>query len=482
MLAPHSAFATLGDFPLPSTSSPTIPRFVARDFDPKTAANAALILRHLQTISPFVLERERLCQQSKSMSQDYLSLFKTLSLMIQENCVGFLNDFLNDFLPIAPPLDAAVREIISHLAEHSPELLTSDLILRCFDRVTEDRAVTVQRIAHFLTDGVRDVEFEIPELLAKKFLELLIFTKASSMAERVGQLRSVVARVVHFHPAIVIDFIDNNFDRIRNSNFSSLLFCLEILDEKRPVLDALANALRLKQFLTIDELVSKSCACNAGDVTHPAEFFTLLSSPEFSENSRRLLWSVVMASRPPVSEFRRRFRYCGDWADQSLFLVQEIGVEDLLVRCIENSADAFVISFPWFIENGLETLLAPDVSAAVLRLEIGDHADEFVRFIRLLIEGKTKEKVDEALAAFVAGVRVKAEFLCRIWEDGIEAEDVRPLVGPLRVAVEIPEVLVKFQEEVAALMAKQTEFPKAEIPEVVAFIELVVQCAAGITT
>jgi ubiquitin C-terminal hydrolase len=482
-LVPHTVFSSIGRFPAGNfeTYLGSI-GFSVRTANEAMKNRAQAIFRFLQDLAGFVIEREVTRRQGKSTTHDYILVIKHLSTILDEDCTAFFTKFLERIVQAVPPLDAPIREIVAYLAERG--CVTPDLVVNCFDPVIEDKAATVQRILQFV-ECIGNVAAP-PAELAKKLLDFLIFTRTPHVSERVGQVIPFVEHVLRAHPDIFHAYLSENLDRIIVGNYSALLLCLELLGAKMPILEGLPLALDRKQFFSMDQLVCKAFACNSGEVQNAREFLKLLCSPQFGKEAREFLWSAVQEGKPSISEFRDFYRFRGDWANQTRLLIEQLGnenVEDLLLECIENSSEAFAISLQWFIEHAKDLLLSREVSEAILQLEITGYSREFAEFVRMLVNGKRSEEIDDLIAPFVSSFKRKAEFLCQVLEDVAEgeltAQDLAELVGPLEVIEMVEEVRENVREDILTLektCSKEEVAERVRIRELAMFIDLLRKC------
>jgi hypothetical protein len=144
-------------------------------------------------------------------------------------------------------------------------------------------------------------------------------------------------------------------------------------------------------------------------------------------------------------------------------------IADLLAEGVRHSTEALAVALPCLAAQAQEALLARQVCAEVLKLEVGPIAE----FVALSSREKTNGEVAELLAPFVWALRLRAQFVgAMIAETAAVAGDVAELIGPLAVRDRVAA-------ETAALSALCATSEEEAGPEFGELVRLLSECVGG---
>ena len=444
LMIPHEEFKTLIEFPRHDYArlfNKISMDSVQKQSDEVMRERANRILDFITAdVQPIV---STMTADANVNAHGFVELVGILASIATRDVCPFMLTMAEAVLNHVEPLSPKIRDVVRYILSQKPDLISTDFLVKCFPEELKagDLAAGHRMIAFYdAISGIAD-RFSPPEAFVTTFMKNVAFP-AKPLLVKFAVIEIFIKRFASLYPELFRSYIKENFDTVVAKNYSALIVTLETIGDKMPIVNHLPMAANGNQYFAINPLVQKSFALNDGEINAVIEIAGILNTPELEESTRELIWSVIFAKMPSLTDLETTYTWRGDWVNLTKYLLKlntptDTHVIERLVDCAQNSIDAFSLSFTWLKDNAKEAIIAPSFSSIVLKLDIGDHSALIEQYLLLATENKNEAQIEEVMLPLLTTVLMRVKFLNEVLDDvadnGITKDDILPLFGPLRV-------------------------------------------------
>jgi hypothetical protein len=228
------------------------------------------------------------------------------------------------------------------------------------------------------------------------------------------------------------------------------------------------TSLSQKQFFSQNELVCRTFDLTVDDeMVDAIGLVALLNSPALEKEGRAHVWKWLRAHPPDFAAFSGMYRWKGDEAELAEFLLvkKEREAKQRLLEAAQSDVVAFAVSYEFLKEIAESEIFEMDFACFVLSLDFKDRSDAIVAYLGELFgkEGVERERVVKPL---VHKMKMRLRFVSDLLDDGgpVKSEDIRPLLGGLKVVQNVAGLSEHLAEEIARLRPKVSAVGQTEDP------------------
>ena len=214
-------------------------------------------------------------------------------------------DSLIDGFNINPlPFDIHVKMSIM-LSEKAGILKTSDYFKSLIPFTPIQQEGLYLRCIQYMNEVLPHIQEEsINDKYAESFIETYAFPTGRLAYREYGTIAEHINKLSVNHKEAIIRKIDEmGIQKLCEMNYTGILTVLKAVNIKRPVLEYLQRAVKSKQFLTQNELVSLAIQFDDGSpFVKPQDYIdlsTLTTIPTISYENRKLIWEYMINNKQP---------------------------------------------------------------------------------------------------------------------------------------------------------------------------------------
>ena len=147
-------------------------------------------------------------------------------------------------------------------------------------------------------------EESINDQYAESFVEAYAFPVGPLASREYNTISDHINKLSVNHKDAIIHKVDEmGFQKLCDTNYTGVLSVLKAVNIKRPILQQLPHALKTKQFLSQDELVSLAFQFDDGTPFSNAQdyidFSAITTIPTISYENRKLVWNYMTTNKKP---------------------------------------------------------------------------------------------------------------------------------------------------------------------------------------